>query len=193
METFQQAAVCRGLCKDVLEAEHCFEDATLLSSPSQLRSLFVVLTLQGYQTRSLFDNEKYFALMVSDIFARNANDRKNLLLTELSRKLAEENKTLSDFGFPEPETFDSELKRERMKYDAEEQKLLYDSLCRESPHTPDQEIAFNYIKDAIDSKTGGLIFIQGQGGSGKSTLLKKIMAYARMKDLIALGSSVFYH
>jgi len=39
-ETFQKAAIARGLCRDQVEATRCFKDAMIFSSPPELRELF---------------------------------------------------------------------------------------------------------------------------------------------------------
>jgi hypothetical protein len=63
-ETFQDAAVAWGLLEHTNEAEICFNGAINFETPPQLRSLFVVLTIQGFGTLQLYEN--FWSIMCAD-------------------------------------------------------------------------------------------------------------------------------
>ena len=90
------------------------------------------------------------------------------------------NRTLSDFGFPEPEIVKSELEIERLKYDPVFQHEFLLSLNQRAPNNPEQIEVFNFVKRAIDiaennTEKSTFVFINGPAGSGKSTLSQKSM------------------
>ena len=53
---FQQSAVARGLISNEQLGLQCFKEATIFSTPSELRFLFVLLTLNGYPTICIYEN-----------------------------------------------------------------------------------------------------------------------------------------
>lgn len=88
------------------------------------------------------------------------------------------NRTLSEFGFPEPENVSSELEIEKLKYDATFQEQLLQSLNQKAPNNTEQAEVFEFVKEAIDNtlidiEKSQFIFINGPAGSGKSTLSQK--------------------
>jgi RecG-like helicase len=111
----------------------------------------------------------------------------NSLLADLQRRFRAENKTLPEYGLPEPQDFTSELAIERAKYDREQQLALFTSLLSEKPLTNEMNEAFEEIKDALLNGTTKRILIQGQAGSGKSSFAKVVAAYARSQGHIVLG------
>jgi ABC-type multidrug transport system fused ATPase/permease subunit len=188
--TFQLAAIKRGLCTDINEAQQCFADAIRYSTPYELRGLFVTMTLQGFPTHCIWENtEQHQALKLDFSYEEGTNQRisENKLLKDLCQRLKDANKTLTEYGFPEPESIETELQLERFKYKSQEQADVFNLLQRETPNTLDQEYVFQAIKRAIDTGNKQYFFIQGQAGTGKSTLIKKIMAYVRSQGKIALG------
>jgi polynucleotide 5'-kinase involved in rRNA processing len=87
-------------------------------------------------------------------------------------------RSLSEFGFPEPENVKSELEMERLKYDPAHQEDLLKLLNQRAPNNLEQMEVFNFVKNAIDKtehdrELPTYIFINGPAGSGKSTLSQK--------------------
>jgi hypothetical protein len=88
------------------------------------------------------------------------------LLNDLNRRFRDQNKDMmKDYGFPEPPLCDTELERERLKYDPEEQRELFDRLCAQTPFTQEMQELFDEIQALLTSEggQGKLFFIQGQG------------------------------
>ena len=52
---------------------------------------------------------------------------------------------------------------------------------------PDQRHAFNTIMTAVDSKEGGLFFLDAPGGTGKTFLLNLLLARVRQEKEIAVA------
>jgi len=128
-------------------------------------------------------------MMQDFLHTRQGNIGQSLsdLLNDLNQRFYHQDKNMLEYGFPEPPPTDTELDRELLKYDVEQQRRLFDQLCAETPLTEEMEELFREIVDALEGEHRRLFFIQGQGGSGKTTFNKKVMAYARSLGKIALG------
>lgn len=105
----------------------------------------------------------------------------------LSQRLKDSDKRLSDYGLPTPEENETELQRALLEYDPQQQTELLALLNGTTPNTEEQQTIFNQIMDSIVHKRTSLYFIQGMGGSGKTTLAKKILAASRSMKFLCLG------
>jgi len=75
-QTFQEAALARKLVEDENEANIAFQWATLHSSPPELRTLFVIMTSQGFPTINIYnDLELRMKLMEDYLIHFNNNMR----------------------------------------------------------------------------------------------------------------------
>ena len=191
--TFQEAAVASGIVKDKDEVYACFEEAANFPSntPSELRGLFVMATIQGFPTIKILE-EKRFQLLLYDDFLHNYDDENhqaawNDLLTDLCCRFEAEGKTMVEYGLPSPKNLKSELETETLRYEPDAQMQLYLQLCDQSPNTNEQQDIFDEVSAAVQQGLSKLFYIQGQAGSGKSTLAKKIMAWCRGQGKICAG------
>ena len=191
-QLFQQAAIAEGYCSDKTECERSFRDAAIFSTPSELRMWFVVMTVNGFPTSHIFYNKKMHEQLKADFihnYPLGSNDKlsENDMLLDLAKRLADENKTLSQYGFPEPKNIITELDEERFKYDPMQQTELLKTLNASIPNTKEQNEIFLQICDDISFEKTAIHFVQAQAGSGKSMLANKLMAFARSLNKIALG------
>jgi len=95
--SFQQACYHHNLLDENTQATQCFDEAKIFSTPSELRNVFVILTIQGFPTRHIFDDPTMFKAMALDyIQRRNDGDdsllARNDLLMDLSSRLTSESK-----------------------------------------------------------------------------------------------------
>jgi hypothetical protein len=190
--TFQLSAIAHKYVDTEKETSLCFDEAILFSSPNELRYLFCSLTLQGFPTLHIFHDREYYISMTADYhheanIIHSNNGIMNALLCDFQHIFAENNKSMSDFGLPEPNDYPSELEREKLKYSEVEQLNLFETLNHQFPNNNEQEQIFQIIKETLDSGESKMFFIQGQGGCGKTMLAKKILAYTRSKGEIAVG------
>jgi hypothetical protein len=198
-DTFQAAAIARGLYSDHTEATMCYAEALTHSTPYQLRSLLVRLTLQGYPTLSIFDDPEMKMTMMEDFYMNNNKSLElasSLLLSALHEKFRDEDKDGLAFGFPPPDMMKTELEIEKLRYNVHEQKVILQNLHRKIPNTDEQDALYQIVTSKLDTMSNGgldqigvMYFIQGQGGSGKSTFAKKLLAFARSRGLVAKGCS----
>ena len=191
---FQQSALARGLISNEMLGLECFKEATIFSTPSELRYLFVLLTLEGYPTICIYENEELkfslYADYYNDVQSNTFQNRSlcnNKLLQELQHKFEETNRTLDEYGLPVPLESTTELQRELLKYDPFAENNNYNHLCETIPNTMEQDLFMNEVKNAIDNDETRLFFLNGEAGSGKTTTAKKIISYARSKSKIVLG------
>jgi len=108
-------------------------------------------------------------------------------LQNLSTKLKDSDKRLSDYGLPKPAENDTELQRALLEYDPQQQTDLLQQLNSTTPNTLQQQEIYTQIIEAIRNKRTSLFFIQGMGGSGKTTLAKKILAASRSMGILCVG------
>jgi hypothetical protein len=123
--SFQEAAIKHEFVKDRHEAETCFQEALPISTPFQLRGLFANMMINGFPVRCIYDRNDLLTAMISD-FRGSTSQQKNKFLQNLQERLQNEGKSLEDYGFPVPALDDTELQRERIKYDSDEQRELYE-------------------------------------------------------------------
>jgi len=195
-QTFQLAAVARNLVDDDREAYLAFQNVILMSTPAELRSLLVLLTVEGYPTLSIIQDEEMFSTMYDDYLHLdnecfgNIGLAKNKCLLDLKRRFDMHGEDIMEAcGFPLPIASAelTELDRIRLKYEPSAQKQLLDQYLRNSPNTDEQEFAFEEVKRALEEDRGCFIFIQGSAGTGKSTFARKLTALARSMGKVALG------
>ena len=79
-QTFQEAALARKLVEDEKEANIAFQWALLNSTPHELRTLFVIMTSQGFPTVNIYnDPELRMKLMEDYLLDFDKNNIKYLL------------------------------------------------------------------------------------------------------------------
>jgi hypothetical protein len=83
------------------------------------------------------------------------------LLLDLAQRFAEDGSTMEQFGLPTPQGVDTELERERLRWNCDAEKAKFAQLCSASPNTAEMEALFAVIKTAID--TGATLFVYIQG------------------------------
>lgn len=189
-DTFQQACIARGCANDILECLACFEDSVLDGdrSPRELRSLFVALSINGFPVHVIYDNLVLRETMFEGDWVNrhqpeNTANAIQRLLSDLSERVAEHGKTMTDLGMPEPENEATEMERFLLRFPILEQASLYSHLSRTKALNDEQQVVFEAIKTAIlrQSKTGRGTFItlEGSGGTGKTEVAKHLMAHIR--------------
>jgi len=98
-ETFQEACVAHHLLDNDDEAMLAFQELLLdnvnAASPPELRSLFVLLTLQGFPTIRIY--RQHLEDLMADFQLEND------CLLDLQIRFSRENKNMEDYGLPLPE------------------------------------------------------------------------------------------
>jgi protein-disulfide isomerase-like protein with CxxC motif len=123
--TFQEAAISHELVTDKNEAETCFREAMPHSTPNQLRGLFANMMINGFPCICIYDDNYMYNALTLD-YHGTSGQKKNQLLKNIQHRLQSEGKTLDDYGFSAPLADNTELDRELLKYDANEQRLVYE-------------------------------------------------------------------
>ena len=189
-ESFQEAAIERNLINESTEALNCFHESMVVCTPAELRNLFVMLTVNGHQTLCIFNSDEGKKAMCEDLQDNNFSNGKfaiNKLLKILQLKFKESDKSLDTYGLPSPEEMDTELQREKMKYDKIKERQKFIVLNESIPNNEEQEEFLKKVYNCLDNNKGALLFLQGPAGSGKSTCAKKALSYCRSLGKIALG------
>ena len=80
--TFQEAAIAKGYVSDSNIVKSIMDESAMYSTARQMRSLFVILTMEGYPTLAVYHDPHYYHLMTADYevtFASPAVVREELL------------------------------------------------------------------------------------------------------------------
>jgi hypothetical protein len=191
--TFQECAIQMGILSNYEEAMECFIEAKNNgASSNQLRSLFVLLTSEGYSTLYIIKNDVY-KLFMSDDFKDKHPDYSNgqifnLLLEDIEQRLKLLGKQMADYGFQSSKKQLSELQLMRLKYVPEDQLVKYHESMHQTPPNHEQQIIMNdIIGSAMNMRktdNGKFILLLAQGGSGKTTIAKIIIQYLRSQGKI---------
>jgi hypothetical protein len=187
--TYQEAAIARGLFTDVNECNIAFAEAQQVSSPPELRSLFIQMTSNGYSTINIYNDESMLTAMMEDylITSPSRPHATNRLLIHMAQHLALDGRTLSDFGLPEPQQDNTLLDRAKLMYDKAEQNVLFNDLKAANPFTDEMDPLFEGIDSALTSGETIHINLQGKAGTGKTTFTMAIMAWARSLGHLVVG------
>ena len=157
---------------------------------SRVTNVFVNLTVTGIPTIHLFHDPLIQELMARDLRHKvsHAALMYNQLLIELANLLKlQENATMQDYGLPEPQSQQTELDIELLKYDRGEQYTYSKQLLRLCPFTDEMRKLMTDIEQALDGNETLICLLQGRAGSGKSTFAKYVAAFVRSKGLICKG------
>jgi hypothetical protein len=73
--SYQQSAIAHGIVDSIDDVRLTFDGMCEFGMAAQCRSYFVVLTLHGYETHAIFDNDQQRSLMYMD-YTQCANNRK---------------------------------------------------------------------------------------------------------------------
>src|SRR3546814_862728 len=171
--TFQEAAKAAGYATDENEAWLCFTSSVQHSSPPQLRGLFVLLTREGYPTIRIYRDEECLVAMMADFLEREDSPALaiNRLLEDLADRLQESSRSLSDYGLPEPHNLASELSRELLRFDTNEERTWID---QQPDPSLEQQAVLDAVVHAFTHTECLLLFVQGKGGTGKTWLMKSL-------------------
>ena len=200
-DSYQETAKAMGLLDNYNEAYYVFQEAIELEhqSPSNLRTLFVMLTMQSWPTQPFLDraeNPEWVDALMMDFLEEthhNAQHAYNKLLQDIQERLdANCNKTNADFGLPPPQNARTELERERLRYDpiAERQRVTNAkarvNASGHSTWTPQMSTIYNQVCEHLANGTGDLMFVQGKAGVGKTTLNRVLLAECRAQNMVGL-------
>jgi len=94
--SFQQAAIAAGLVTEVTAALECFNIFKDVSTGPQLRGLFASMTIQGFPTIPIFEDEDGKYHLCKDYIDRGMSTKlaNNEMLKDLARRLAFDDKVI---------------------------------------------------------------------------------------------------
>ena len=83
------------------------------------------------------------------------------LLLDLAQRFAEDGSTMEQFGLPTPQGVDTEMEREKLRWNFDTERVKFTQLCSATPNTAEMEALFAVIKKAIDTCETLFVYIQG--------------------------------
>jgi hypothetical protein len=186
--SYQEAAVAAGYVNQAQEESTlALHECLLYETPRELRSLFVMLTLEGYPTLEAFQDHDLRTAMMADFALDNRSNfplAYQQLLKDLQQRFKAAGKEMAEFGLDEPESDDlNEVELERRRYDVDEQRRI---LATDAPLTDEQQAAYEEILGTVMRGRPAFFFIQGRGGAGKSHVLRRLLTAVRASGRIGL-------
>ena len=187
---YQAACQALGLLDQQNEHELCFEEAVRerCLDAAQLRSLFVILTVDGGPARNIFD--KYEHEMATDYLQFMSNESaRNALLEYLQTNFGNLGKSLEAYGLPSPSANLTELQYELQRWNAD---ICHQFLTQNAPRLGAQQAeAYRDFTDLIQrssstARLNNCCFLHGRAGCGKTFLLELLIAFVRSKRWVAL-------
>ncbi len=156
--SYQQLAIAHGIVDSIDDARLTFDDMCEFGTASQCRSYFVVLTLQGYETHVIFDNDQQRSFMYMDYKQfHNAQTIENpqvLMLQNLERLFCKSRSLLSKFGFATPRRVPTEVEEAISKWcnedEMERQGGLLASLNLSCPNNAEQQDVYDNTMNSIE-------------------------------------------
>ncbi len=197
--TFKEACIAMGLLENDNEWRQCLQEAAIMQSGAQLRSLFVTLLLfcQPAKPDELWEE---FKENICDDLAHKLRQRDvpnptdaqlydfglhliNKLLQSHGRRLSEWTQmpaSIMDWAAYE----DNPLLAAQLAYDIPSlQQLVANNL---QTFNEEQKTAYNIVFDSAMNERGKLVFVHSAGGGGKTFVCNTIAAAVRAEGKIAL-------
>lgn len=199
--TFQDACIAHGLLTDDHQLVQSLEDASTVSTPPQMRRLFVIILLECQPSdpkrlweqtwQYLAEDCEYQLRTFHNVSRPTQEDLQTLALQHIEYILQERGRSLHDFNLPKPSiTFNFDLQRnsllrQELSYDVEQCTHIWQSNFRML--NEEQEYVVDNVVAAVDNKTGALFFLDGPGGCGKTFVENTIIAKFRSEGKIVLA------
>ncbi|XP_055307038.1 uncharacterized protein LOC129571291, partial [Sitodiplosis mosellana] len=200
-QTYREACERLNLLENDAHWDLTLQDASIASSPHQIRMLFAIIISTCFPSNPLELWNKYKDFMAEDYLIRlrhRTANRELLISLEMYNEaliaiedlcLAIANKALQQLGLPSPDgrmhnLFDRELQREQ-QYDPNELQSYVNSNLPKL--NDEQKNVYDTIMQAVQNEAGGLYFLDAPGGTGKTFVISLILAAIRAQHKIALA------
>lgn len=192
--TFHEAACDLGLFTNNNEGFLAMEEAVQsLRTPAQLRFLFAQIIQEGYPAMLLWTR---FQDVLSNDHPLYPSDREralNATLHKIGDYLQHSNRSLSEFGLPNPIVHSPEVEEELqfLRHQQEQQRAEYHH--RYELFNDEQHAIFPVLIEAINNQhsPNRSFFIEGRPGRGKTFLIQALLAHCRAEQhiIIIVGTS----
>ncbi|CDO71194.1 hypothetical protein BN946_scf184845.g64 [Trametes cinnabarina] len=192
-DTFQDAANALGLFAHDNEGElSVLEAITTLSTPRQLRTLFVhLLHNECIPTpRAVWD--KYVNDLSKDhIIASHGVEAIGVsaALDELAHLLEEYGKSLAEYGLPEPTHYSPEIEHELRRWEAQRSLMLHREEAALNDFNAEQRSIFDQVVAAVERGQSLQLFVDGKAGRGKTFLVNTICDHFRARNSIVIATA----
>jgi hypothetical protein len=201
--TFREACLGRELLESDQQWHSCLIEAAGIEKGSGMRQLFAVilsesspanpLELWEEHKENICDDCAYILLRKYGITTPSAEHVFSLGLCYLREILRNTGSDLARVGLPEPTySFDLNAEANGNRFIQEQMSFnmvaLEDHVSDNRPKlNPCQREAYESVMAAIDSRQGGLFFLDGPGGTGKTFVENLLLATVRGRGDIALA------
>ena len=191
--TYQEAATELGLFANENESQYALMEAIQsLKTPRQLRLLFVHLLVNDCVPTPLAHWEIFQENFALDYTLQNNNTLDigmDHALQEIGQCLEEYEKTLSDYGLPEPMSYGREVEHELAKWSSDRDGLSLRADAAANTFNQEQRFIYDLIITAVVENQPLLMFIDGKAGTGKTYLIQTICDKIRSLGRIVLPTA----
>jgi hypothetical protein len=192
LPTFREAAERRNLIEADNTLDESLTEATEWMMPYVLRRLFATI-LVFCEPSDVFGLWEKHKQAMSEDYRRNNQSNfmvEQMVLVDIRKMLQSMQKDIKMYPLPDIDdsyNASSDMPREILEEATIE--VDADDVALSNTLNEEQRAAYDEIMTAIDTKNGGLFFVDGPGGTGKTYLYKALLATIRSQNKIAVATA----
>lgn len=192
LPSFREAAERRGLIEADNTLDECLTECELFQMPSSLRRLFATILVfcEPSDVRGLWN--KHLEAMSEDYRRTNQCTHlvQQMVLIDIRNMLQSMGKDIRSFPLPEiDEAHDAANGVPREIFEESTIEVDHEHATLSNSLNVEQRATYDEILAAVDTKKGGVFFVDGPGGTGKTFLYKALLATIREQGKIAVATA----
>ena len=179
LPTFREAAERRGLIEEDNTLNESLAEATGWMMPYAMRRLFATI-LVFYEPSDVFGLWEKHKVAISEDYRRNNQSIfivEHMVLVYIQKLLQSMQKDIKMYPLPHiDDSYDASSDIPREIFEEASIEVDADDVALSDTLNEEQRAADDEIMSAVDTKDGGLFFVDGPGGTGKTYLYKALLA-----------------
>ena len=193
LPTFREAAERRGLIEEDNTLNESLFEATGWMMPYALRRLFATI-LVFCEPNDVFGLWKKHKEAMSEDYKRNNQSTfmlEQMVLIDIQKLLQSMQKDIKIYPLPDiDDTYDSSRDIPREIFEEASIEANEDDMALSNTLNVEQRAAYDQIMSSVDTKDGGLFFVDGPGGTGKTYLYRALIAAIRSQKKIVVATAI---
>jgi len=193
LPTFREAAERRGLIEEDNRLNESLTEATGWMMPYALRRLFATI-LVFCEPSDVFGLWEKHKEAMSEDYKRNNQSTfmvEQMVLIDIQKLLQSMQKDIKMYPLPGIDnTYDASRDIPREIFEEASIVANEDDVAMLDTLNEEQRAAYDEIMSSVDTKHGGLFFVDGPGGTGKTYLYRALTATVRSQKKIVVATAI---